>query len=159
MDVFFDQLKDLKSATEQTVTTLPDLIRWANHVELREKLIAFAAETRAHLEQIFDTFQGHSVEPGDDLCKAMAGLIEGGNSHLEMAADATVRDHLLIAHSLRIGRYLQGAAEFTLAIARKCSLSPEADALAGMVARHRAFADDLSAIGASAFGLEMGGRP
>jgi ferritin-like metal-binding protein YciE len=159
MDVFFDQLKDLKSATQQTGNSLPDLIRWATHDELRDKLMAYAAVTHAHLEQIRVIFEGHSVDPGDDLCKAMAGLIDGGNSHLEMAADAAVRDHLLIAHCHRIGHYLQAAAEFTLGIARKCELSAEADALAGMVARHREFTESLAGIGANSFGLEMGGCP
>lgn len=157
MDVFFDQLKDLRSATGQTVDTLPDLIGWAGQEELREKLYAYSVATEAHLEQILVIFHGHDVDPGDDLCKAMAGLIEGGNAHIEAAADATVRDHLLIAHCTRIGHYLQGAAEFTLGIARKCGLGAEADALAAMLARHRDFTASLAGIGANAFGLEMGG--
>ena len=86
MDVFFDQLKDLRSATGQTVDTLPDLIGWAGQEELREKLYAYSVATEAHLEQILVIFHGHDVDPGDDLCKAMAGLIEGGN------ADCTFTD-------------------------------------------------------------------
>jgi len=158
-DVFFDQLKDLRSATGQTVKTLPDLIRWATHAELREHLMAYSAATTAHLGQIHVIFEGHSANPGSDPCKAMAGLIDGGNTHLGMAADATVRDHLLIAHCHRIGHYLEAAAAFTLGIARKCALCPEADALAGMVERHRDFTESLAGIGANAFGLEMGGCP
>jgi ferritin-like metal-binding protein YciE len=149
MDVFFDQLKDLKSATEQTLGTLPDLVAWATHAELREQLADYAAVTRSHLRQILVIFEGHSIE----------GLIEGGNTHLRMAADATVRDHLLIAHCNRIGHYLQAAAGFTLGMAGKCELRAESIVLAEMVAKHRAFTEDLAGIGAHAFGLEMGGSP
>jgi ferritin-like metal-binding protein YciE len=141
------------------VKTLPDLIGWAGHEELRETLHAYSVATEAHLEQILVIFHGHAVDPGDDICKAMAGLIEGGNAHLESAADAIVRDHLLIAHCTRIGHYLQAAAGFTLGIARKCELGAEADALSAMVARHRDFTASLAAVGANAFGLEMGGSP
>ena len=159
MDVFFDQLKDVKSATEQTIGTLPDLVAWATHEELREKLADYAAVTRSYTRQILAIFEGHSIEPGDDVCKAIAGLIEGGNTHLRMAADATVRDHLLIAHCNRIGHYLQAAAGFTLGMAGKCELRAESIVLAEMVAQHRAFTEDLAGIGAHAFGLEMGGSP
>jgi ferritin-like metal-binding protein YciE len=155
MDVFFDQLRDLHSATGQTHRTLPDLIRWATHHDLREKLAAYATAVQGHQRQILLIFEGHSIEPGDDPCKAMAGLIDGGNAHLAMAADAVVRDHLLIAHCHRIGHYLRGASGFTLGIARKCDLTAEADALAEMAARHRDFTDDLTRIGTHAFGLEM----
>jgi ferritin-like metal-binding protein YciE len=155
MDVFFDQLKDLRSATAQTHRTLPDLVRRAHHGELRDQLAGYATAVHAHLRQILLIFEGHSIEPADDLCKAMAGLIEGGNAHLDMAADAVVRDHLLIAHCHRIGHYLLGAAAFTLGIARKCGLVAEADALAEMAARHRDFTEDLAGIGTTAFGLEM----
>jgi ferritin-like metal-binding protein YciE len=158
-DVFFDQLRDLQSATGQTVKTLPDLIRWATQAKLRDHLANYSTATTAHLGQIRLIFDGHSVESGQDLCKAMAGLIDGGNTHLAMAADSIVRDHLLIAHCHRIGHYLEAAAAFTLGIARKCGLSTEADAVAEMVARHRAFTDGLAEIGADAFGLEMGGCP
>jgi ferritin-like metal-binding protein YciE len=158
-DVFFDQLKDLRSATEQTVDTLPDLIGWAGQDELRESLRAYSVATRAHLEQILAIFEDHAVDAGDDHCKAMAGLIEGGNAHLAAAADATVRDHLLIAHCTRIGHYLEAAARFTLGIARKCELGAEADAVAAMVACHRGVTAALAEVGAHAFGLEMGGRP
>ncbi|RYD72644.1 MAG: DUF892 family protein, partial [Verrucomicrobiaceae bacterium] len=117
IDVFFDQLKDVKSATDQTVDTLPDLIRWASDERLREPLVSFAAETRGHAREILAIFEGHGREPGDDLCKAMEGLIKGGNTHIGMARDPIIRDHLLIAHCNRIGHYLRAATEFTQGIA------------------------------------------
>jgi ferritin-like metal-binding protein YciE len=156
-DVFFDQLKDVRSATEQTVDTLPDLIQWASDGRLRELLVSYAAETRGHAREILAIFEGHTKEPGDDSCMAMAGLIEGGNAHIELAGDATVRDHLLIAHCNRIGHYLRGAAEFTLAIAKKCELLPEADVVAGMLTSHQDFTRSLAEVGAAAYELELGG--
>jgi len=154
LDVFFDQLKDLKSATAQTTGTFPDLIGWSSNPALRGELIAYAGETTGHMQEILAIFEHHSMEPEEDRCEAMAGLIRGGNAHLAVAADA-VRDHLLIAHVNRIGRYLQGASEFTLAMARKCELSAEVEAVGGILESHRKFIRSLAAVGSRVFGIEM----
>ena len=156
-DVFFDQLKDLKSATEQTMQTLPELIGWAGDERLRDTLAAYFTATVNHLQQIQIIFDGHSVEAGNDVCKAMAGLIEGGNAHIILAGSPAIRDNLLIAHCTRIGHYLEAAAVFTRGVAAKCDLSAERIALAGMVARHQEFITSLAAVGASVFGLKLGG--
>ena len=156
-DVFFDQLKDLKSATELTVQTLPELIGWASEPKLLEALRAYLDATTRHLREITAIFEAHSHEAGSDICKAMAGLIEGGNAHITMAADAIVRDHLLIAHSNRIGHYLRAASEFTLGMARSCALGPETDVIAEKLARHQDFTAWLSEVAAGVFSVEMGG--
>lgn len=156
-DVFFDQLEDLRSATRQTRQTLPDLIEWAQGTELEPVFTAYAIAVNRHLQEILAIFDAHSEEPGDDICKAIAGLIEGGNQHIEMAADGTVRGLLLIAHTNRIVHYLQAAAEFTLAIAIKCGLTAEADAVAGILTEHRDFRRSLAKVGTETFDIGMGG--
>lgn len=156
-DVFFDQLKDLKSATGQVVQTLPELIGWASDERLRAVLTTCFEATEDHLHQIRLIFSGHSIEEADDLCKAMAGLIEGGNAHIIKAGTPTIRDYLLIAHCTRIGHYLEAAAGFTRGIAGECGLEVEEVALAGIASRHGEFIASLVAVGASAFGLKIGG--
>lgn len=156
-DIFFDQLKDLKSATEQTVQTLPELIGWASERKLLEALRAYSDATSRHVREITAIFEAHSHEPGSDICKAMAGLIEGGNAHITMATDVIVRDHLLIAHANRIGHYLRGASEFTLGMARSCGLGPEMDVIAEMLARHQDFTAWMAEVAAGVFNVEIGG--
>ena len=156
-DVFFDQLEDLRSATEQTRDTLPNLIGWGRDTELESVFNAYATAVNRHLQEILAMFDAHSKEPGDDLCKAIAGLIEGGNKHIEMAADATVRGLLLIAHTNRIAHYLQAASEFTLAIAIQCGLRAEADAVADILMQHREFRRSLAKVGTETFDIGIGG--
>jgi len=156
MDVFFDQLKDLKSATEQTAGTLPTLIGWTSEPKLLEAFGAYLEAASRHLNEILAIFEAHGQEHGDDTCKAMAGLIEGGNAHITLASDAVVRDHLLIAHTNRIGHYLRAAAEFTLGMARKCSLDAEVDVISEMLARHQDFTACLKEVGAESFNLQLG---
>lgn len=156
-DVFFDQLKDLKSATEQTVHTFPGLVGWATDEGLRDILSVYFKATELHLQQILLIFSGHSLDAGDDLCKAVAGLIEGGNAHIIKAETPKIRDHLLIAHCTRIGHYLEAAALFTRGISAKCDLRVEEVALAGIAVQHGEFITSLAAVGASAFGLKIAG--
>jgi ferritin-like metal-binding protein YciE len=157
IDVFFDQLKDLKSALSQVADTLPDLIAWAEQRSLRSLLEDHRISTIQSLFELNAIFENHAVDPGEDLCKAMAGLIQGGNQHLEMAADGAVRDILLVAHTRRIAGYVEAAAEFTVAIARNCSLLPEADAVARIHAFEREFTKRLQLTGMETYGVELGG--
>lgn len=156
-DVFFDQLKDLYSATGQVAGTLPDLRNRATEERLAELLKKQADVTRRHVEEILAIFEAHGVEAGNDVCKAIEGLIEGGNRHLDMAGDTRVRDLLLIAHNSRIAHYLIAASDFTRGIAEKCDLSLEAGALAEVLAAKSGFAKDLSDIASSVFGVRIGG--
>jgi ferritin-like metal-binding protein YciE len=156
-NVFFDQLKDLYSATEQTAATLPGLEKWASEERLAALLHQQAAVTRRHVKEIMAIFDAHGVEAGNDVCKAMKGLIKGGNRHIEMAGDALIRDLLLIAHTNRIIHYLIAAADYTQGIAKKCGLGLEADTVAEILSAECAFAEDLSELALGAFDLTIGG--
>ena len=156
-DVFFDQLTDLDSATQQTAQTLPQLIEWSTDPKLREALHAYQSAIARHTNDIQSVFAAHSRQPGNDTCKAIAGLIEGGNAHIQAAGDAIVRDCLIIAHSNRIGHYIRAATEFTLGVARRCRFAPESDTLAEMLARQQDFTSWLAEVAALAFDVEMGG--
>ena len=57
MEVFFDQLKDLYSATAQAAATLPDLEERASEKRLAALLHHQAAATRRHLKDIAAIFE------------------------------------------------------------------------------------------------------
>lgn len=156
-EVFFDQLKDLYSATAQAAATLPDLEERASEKRLAALLHHQAAATRRHLKDIAAIFEAHGVEAGDDMCKAMKGLIKGGNRHIGMADDPLVRDLLLVAHVNRIIHYLIAAADFTRGIAGKNGLGPESETVADILATECGFAEDLSELALGAFGVSIGG--
>lgn len=158
-DVFFDQLKDLRSALQQVPATLPDLADWANQEKLRAIFEHHLQETDRHLREVEAIFEAHGREAGDDVCKAIAGLIEGGNQHIKAAGDAIVRDLLLIAHTNRIFHYLIAAAEFTQGIAKNCGLCLEADVAAEVLGFERDCTKRLAETGAVAYGVELGVAP
>ena len=156
-DVFFDQMKDIHSVLDQVQDTLPDLAAWASEASLKGHLDRHRTAVEQQRQEIKAIFEAHNVEAGDDVCKAMEGLIEGGNQHIEMAGDATVRDILLIAHTNRIAHYLVAAFEFTSAIAETAGLRPESMVLADLLEGHRNFMRDLQEIGLKTFGIPVGG--
>jgi ferritin-like metal-binding protein YciE len=156
-DVFFDQLRDLNSATLQTEATLPDLANRASEERLAEIFREHHAATGRHREEISAIFEGHGVEAGNDVCKAMEGLIEGGNKHIEIAEASLIRDLLLIAHGNRIAHYLLAAADYTRGIAENCGLGVEANTVAEILAIERRLADDLSRVALDGFNIEIGG--
>lgn len=94
-DIFFDQFKDLNSVEDQVVETLPDLVAQASTEPLRAVSPPTKARPYDIAQEVKAIFEAHGIDPGDDICKAMQGLIEGGNRHLEMASNPTVKDLLL----------------------------------------------------------------
>jgi len=157
-DVFFDQLKDLNSVEDQVTATMPDLAGWATETTLKSLLNRHHKASEQHRQEVKAIFDAHEVDPGNDVCKAMEGLIEGGNRHIAMAGDPIVKDLLLIAHCSRIAHYAIAAYGFTFAIAESSGLDPEAQVLAAIHGEQIAFSKHLSEIGLEVFGVPVGGR-
>jgi ferritin-like metal-binding protein YciE len=156
-DIFFDQLKDLKSALEQVAGTMPELIGWSTAEDLRKRFEQYRDLIRSYLQEVLAISESHREDPRDDKCKAIAGLIEGGNQHLELAEGPVIRDLLLIAHSSRIARYLLAASRFAGGIAITCGRAVEADVITENAAAQVDFMDALESIASKDFGVEIGG--
>ena len=151
LDLLADQLRDLYSAECQTILTSPELAARATHPRLQRVL---ADEEKAGLgrKQILHKIaERHSFNLQGDLCLAMQGLIKGGNQHLDMAADTTVADLLIIAHFNRIKHYSIAGYGFALALA-ECFDDEDASAqLLGVVERDRSVIHALARIAADVF--------
>lgn len=85
----------------------------------------------------------HGETSGDDKCKAMAGLIEGGTAHLEGVRSPGTRDLMMIAHCIRIEHYEIAAHEFTTLLAERIELLSESVMLGELLAEEMGMADAL----------------
>ncbi len=155
-DLFFDQLKDLYSVESQVVLTLPDLAEKASDRSLKALLLDHEGETLRHKEVVTAVFERHGVDPGGDICKAMKGLIDGGNEHLAKTEDPSVRDLLIIAHCNRMEHYEIAAYGFTVALAECLGLTRDASDLTEVLEEERRTARQLGAIAAEIFGAPAG---
>lgn len=143
MDLFFDQMRDLHSVELQLSRSVPGLAAKAENPELRAQLSRQATETHDRFEKLNRIFRKHGVSPGQDVCKAMQGLIEGGDEHLEQVDVPATRDLMLVAHCLRIEHYGIAAYTITARLAGQLQLQEEAAALQQIVAERQHTAELL----------------
>lgn len=142
-DLFFDQLRDMLSMEMQVLEALPELIRLCHHQSLRDLLMRHLGQVEVHLTDIAAVFTRFPRSPGSDKCKAVEGLVEGGEVHLKAVSHQPTRDLMMIAHCLRITHYAIAACEITGRLAERLGLLREARTLATILAREKETAKTL----------------
>lgn len=155
-DLFFDQLKDIYSVESQVILTLTDLADHATEEALKSLLLEHEGASERQKKTVSAILKRHGVDPGGDICKAMKGLIDGGNEHLAKAEDPLVRDLLLIAHWNRIEHYEIAAYGFTTSLARSLGLTRDAEELAEILEEETTTARQLAEIASGIFGVPAG---
>ena len=154
-DLFFDQLRDIRSVECQVILTLPELAEKAEAPSLRAWLQDHEEMTSRHKQAVLSIFERHGEDPGGDICKAMKGLIDGGNAHLAKTEDAVVRDLLLVAHCNRIKHYVIAAYEFTTALAGRIGFPRDQQELAAILEEETSATQALAAIASGLFGANV----
>lgn len=116
-DLLFDQLRDIHDFECQLSPSFTELAVRATWPDLGVLLQDHGRECDRQRDRVRGIFSRHGVPIGDDRCKAIEGLIEGGNKHLDEATDPQVVDLLLVAHCNRIKHYEIAAYSFTASLA------------------------------------------
>jgi len=132
-DLYIDQLRDLHSMTSQVALSLPKLGATAANEELRTLILMHGDETDRQRAIVMEIFARRGEDLGSDRCKAVAGLIEGGDKHLANATVPPIRDLMMIAHCLRIEHYEIAAYEITARLAERLGLDAEAQILSELL--------------------------
>lgn len=145
-DLFFDQLLDLLSMEGQLAEAIPRLPELCHDAQLTEMLEAHAIETALHRAVVLQILEDHGVPTEMDECKAIAGLIDGGEKHLQAVEHPLTRDLMMIAHCLRVQHYQIAAYEITSRLADCLLLPQEAGLLQSALRYESAFAADLLAL-------------
>jgi len=114
-----EQLRDLYSAENQLVKTLPKMAKAATSETLREAFESHLDETRGHVERLQKIATILEFKPGGKRCKAMEGLIEEGSEVLDEKGDGSVLDVALIGAAQRVEHYEIAAYGTARAIAER----------------------------------------
>jgi ferritin-like metal-binding protein YciE len=122
LDLLLDQIRDLYSAESQVVLTLPELAAHSPDENLRDLLLRFEQLAMSHKERLKEACERLGATPDGDICKAMQGLIEGGNQHIDQAKGRATKALILIAHTNRIFHYQIGGYSFATALAGQLGL-------------------------------------
>lgn len=152
-DLFFDQLLDLQSTEDQLGRALPELAATAVHGGLRELLERHSGETERHHLKITGILKRHSQASGSDRSKAIAGLIKGGRTHLQAAANVRTRDLMMIAHCLRIEYYEIAAYRIAARLAERLGYADEGCTLRVLLAEEERSAESLMELEPEVFRL------
>jgi ferritin-like metal-binding protein YciE len=122
LDLLLDQIRDLYSAESQVVLTLPELAAISPDENLRSLLLRFEQHAMKHKERLKEACERLEATVDGDICKAMQGLIEGGNQHIAQAKGRETQALILIAHVNRILHYQIGGYSFATALAGQLGL-------------------------------------
>lgn len=155
-DLYFDQLNDLFSVEDQLEASLPELASLVMDRLLFSTIKDHARQTREQRSVIAAIFERHGRLPVDDECKAMAGLIEGGTSHLKAVENRATRDLMMIAHCLRVEHYETAAYEITGRLAHRLGFDRDAKELAEIRMEEEATAASLLAMEPRLFHIAQG---
>ena len=103
--LFEHELNDLYSAESQIIEALPKMVKAASSEELQiafQQHLAVTEEQRKRLKNIFTQLK---LDPGDDVCEGMKGLLEEAKEAVDAKGDSHVKDAALISAAQRVEHY------------------------------------------------------
>jgi len=103
--LYVSELKDLYSAENQIIKTLPKLAKAAVSPELKAAFENHLVETRGQVERLEKIFQMMGGSPKGKSCAGMKGVLEEGAEILQETEQGDVRDAALISAAQRVEHY------------------------------------------------------
>jgi ferritin-like metal-binding protein YciE len=104
-DLYVDELKELYSAENQLLETLPKMAKKATAPELKAAFTEHLEVTRTQVGRLEQIFEGLGASPKGKKCKAVEGLVQEGTEVMEEDGDPAVTDAALIGAAQRVEHY------------------------------------------------------
>ena len=128
-DLYVEQLKDLYSAENQILKSLPKMAEAASHPELRTAFQEHEQVTREQVRRLEQVFDDLGEKPSGHHCKGMEGLLKEGDELLGMKLESDVLDAGLITAAQRVEHYEIAGYGTVRTFARQLGLSDQAEIL------------------------------
>ena len=128
-NLFLGELQDLYSAESQQLVALPQMMEAAQHQELKRAFRHHLNETQEHVRRLQDILDELGVDPGDETCEAMQGLIEEAYEVIASYGDRDVKDVALIGCAQKIEHYEIAGYGTTRTFARHLGFDEHAELL------------------------------
>lgn len=116
-DVMEDSLKDLYSAENQLLKSLPKVLKKASSDDLKMALEAHMAETQEQVARLQKIGKILGIDMGGKKCLAMEGLVKEAAEVLEEEGPGPVIDCALVGAARRVEHYEIAAYSSTLGMA------------------------------------------
>ena len=114
-DVLIEELRDLYSAENQLVKSLPKMAKATKTAELKSAFTTHLEETKGQVERLKQAFQIIGKKPTGQHCNGMEGVIEEAKDAIDSDEEGPTKDVELIGAGLRVEHY--EIAGYTAAIA------------------------------------------
>ena len=117
-DVLIDELRDMYSAENQLVKSMPKLARGAKSKELKQLLKEHGEQTKGQVLRLREVFEHIGKKPTGKHCEGMEGVIKEGLEALEEDMDGASFDSGLIGAALRTEHYEVAGYHASIAMAK-----------------------------------------
>jgi ferritin-like metal-binding protein YciE len=104
-EVLIDELRDMYSAENQLVKSLPKLAKGAKDLQLKQLFKDHVEETKGQVLRLKEVFQHLGEKPTGEHCNGMEGVIEEGADALEKDEEGASFDSGIIGAALRTEHY------------------------------------------------------
>ena len=104
-DLFVDELKDMYSAENQIVESLPKLISLASFSDLKEGLSNHLKETKNQVKRLEKIFSLLDIPAEEEFCEGMNGIITEADEMLEGQTKSTTLDAAIISCAQKVEHY------------------------------------------------------
>jgi ferritin-like metal-binding protein YciE len=121
-EVLVDELRDMYSAENQLVVSLPKLAKGAKDKRLKELFTAHLEETKGQVKRLKKVFEILDEKPTGEHCNGMEGVIEEGADGLEKDEEGASFDSGIVGAALRTEHYEIAGYTATIAMAKILSM-------------------------------------
>lgn len=104
-ELMVDGLRDIYDAEKQLVKALPKLTKALSNSELKESFTAHLEQTKTHVTRVERCLELLGEKVKSKPCKAMKGLVEEAQEHLQEHEKGPVLDQVLIAAAQKVEHY------------------------------------------------------
>lgn len=104
-DLFIDTLKDLYSAENQIVSSLPKMAKAANSPDLKQGLEQHLDQTKLQIERLEQIFANHEDSLRGKKCVGMEGILKEGEELMKEKIAPDVLDAGIIAAAQKVEHY------------------------------------------------------
>lgn len=104
-DLFIMELKDMYNAEKQITKALPKMIEAASHKELKDKFKRHLEVTQKQISRLEEVFDMLDMEPEEEHCEGMAGIIKDGELIVSAQGNPKAKDAGLIAAAQKVEHY------------------------------------------------------
>lgn len=104
-ELFEHQLQDLYSAEDQLTKALPKMAKNASDSKLKKAFEDHLEETKEHKRRLEEICKELKINPNEEKCKAMEGLIMEAEDFMKEVKDDNVKNAGMIAEAQRVEHY------------------------------------------------------